>query len=83
MENLKLTFSDEGIRRLAELAFEVNERVENIGARRLHTLLERLLETLSFDADSKAGSEVTLDAASVNAALAELAQDQDLSQYIL
>ena len=83
VENLKLTFSDEGIRRLAELAFEVNERVENIGARRLHTLLERLLETLSFDADSKAGSEVTLDAASVNAALAELAQDQDLSQYIL
>ena len=83
VENLKLTFSDEGIRRLAELAFEVNERVENIGARRLHTLLERLLEALSFDADSKAGSEVTLDAASVNAALAELAQDQDLSQYIL
>ena len=83
VENLKLTFSDEGIRRLAELAFEVNERVENIGARRLHTLLERLLETLSFEADSKAGSEVALDAASVNAALAELAQDQDLSQYIL
>jgi ATP-dependent HslUV protease ATP-binding subunit HslU len=83
VENLKLTFSDEGIRRMAELAFEVNERVENIGARRLHTLLERLLETLSFEADSKAGSEVTLDAASVNAALAELAQDQDLSQYIL
>ena len=83
VENLKLTFSSEGIRRLAELAFEVNERVENIGARRLHTLLERLLEALSFDADSKAGSEVTLDAASVNAALSELAQDQDLSQYIL
>ena len=83
VENLKLTFSDEGIRRLAELAFEVNERVENIGARRLHTLLERLLEELSFDADSKAGSEVTIDAASVNAALAELSQDQDLSQYIL
>ena len=83
VENLKLTFSGEGIRRLAELAFEVNERVENIGARRLHTLLERLLEALSFDADSKAGSEVTIDAASVNAALAELAQDQDLSQYIL
>lgn len=83
VENLKLTFSSEGIRRLAELAFEVNERVENIGARRLHTLLERLLEALSFDADSKAGSEVTLDAASVNAALAELAKDQDLSQYIL
>ena len=83
VENLKLAFSDEGIRRLAELAFEVNERVENIGARRLHTLLERLLEELSFDADSKAGSEVTIDAASVNAALAELAQDQDLSQYIL
>ena len=83
VENLKLTFSSEGIRRLAELAFEVNERVENIGVRRLHTLLERLLEALSFDADSKAGSEVTLDAASVNAALSELAQDQDLSQYIL
>ena len=83
VENLKLTFADEGIRRLAELAFEVNERVENIGARRLHTLLERLLEELSFNADSKAGSEVTLDAASVDAALAELAQDQDLSQYIL
>ena len=83
VENLKLAFSGEGIRRLAELAFEVNERVENIGARRLHTLLERLLEELSFDADSKAGSEVTIDAASVNAALAELAQDQDLSQYIL
>ena len=83
VEKLDLSFAEDGIDRLAQLAFEVNERVENIGARRLHTLLERLLEDVSFAADERAGQTVSVDAAMVNEALGELAQDQDLSQYIL
>ncbi len=83
VEKLDLSFAEDGIDRLAQLAFEVNERVENIGARRLHTLLERLLEDVSFAADERAGQTISVDAAMVNEALGELAQDQDLSQYIL
>ncbi len=82
-EGLTIAFADDGIQRLAELAFQVNERTENIGARRLHTLLERLLEELSFDASEKVGQSVTIDAAYVDNCLNELAQDQDLSRYIL
>ena len=82
-EQLQLSFSDDGVRRLAEVAFQVNEQTENIGARRLHTVLERLLETLSFDAPDRAGQQLTVDRAYVDEHLGELVQDQDLARYIL
>ena len=82
-ESVELVFEPGGVRRIAEVAFEVNERNENIGARRLHTVMERLLESISFDAADKPGSAVTIDAAYVDANLAELVRDQDLSRYIL
>jgi len=67
---------------LAEVAFQANEQMENIGARRLHTVMERLLEQLSYDASDKSGA-VTIDAAYVDSQLSELIQDEDLSRYIL
>jgi ATP-dependent HslUV protease ATP-binding subunit HslU len=84
-ENLKVKFEDEGVRRIAELAFEVNEGTENIGARRLHTILERLLEEISFEAsDLGAKNEtIVIDKAFVDEHLSELAQDEDLSRFIL
>ena len=82
-EGVSLNFTDEGIARIAEVAYEVNERTENIGARRLHTLMERLLETVSFEASDKSGTSVTIDAAYVDDHLAELSKDEDLSRYIL
>ncbi|MEN8719684.1 MAG: ATP-dependent protease ATPase subunit HslU, partial [Oceanococcaceae bacterium] len=82
-EGLELRFADDGVRRLAELATQVNSETENIGARRLHTLLERLLEEVSFTAPDKGGDAVTVDAAMVEQRLAKLVGDQDLSQYIL
>jgi ATP-dependent HslUV protease ATP-binding subunit HslU len=82
-EEVSLRFEDEGVRRLAEVAYHVNENTENIGARRLHTVMERLLETVSFEASDKSGSEVVVDAAYVNDHLAELSKDEDLSRYIL
>ncbi len=82
-EDMTLTFSDDGIRRIAEIAWQVNERTENIGARRLHTVMERLLETLSFEATEKAGETVNIDASYVDEHLNELMQDEDLSRYIL
>jgi len=84
-ENLKVKFEDEGVRRIAELAFEVNEGTENIGARRLHTILERLLEEISFDASDLGAKEETIviDKAFVDQHLSELAQDEDLSRFIL
>ncbi len=81
-EGLALSFSADAVERLAEIAAHVNERQENIGARRLHTVLERLLETLSFEAPDKGGS-VAIDRAYVDAHLGELVQDPDLSRYIL
>ena len=83
IEGVELEFSDDGIKRLAELAFEVNENTENIGARRLHTLMERLLEDLSFSADQAKGAKVLVNQAYVEQNLQDLVQDQDLSQYIL
>ncbi len=71
------------MRRLAEVAFHVNENTENIGARRLHTVMERLLETISFEASDKSGATLTIDAAYVDDHLAELSKDEDLSRYIL
>ena len=82
-EGVTLEITPEGIRRLAQIAFEVNERTENIGARRLATVMERLLDEVSFDAPKLAGQSVTIDAATVDARLSELAKDEDLSRYVL
>ncbi len=82
-EGVKLEFTDDGIARIAEIAWQVNETVENIGARRLHTVLEKLLEQISFEAPDLAGQTVTIDAAYVDGHLADLAKDEDLSRYIL
>jgi len=82
-EGVTLEFSADGVRRLAEIAFAVNERTENIGARRLHTVLERLLDTISYEAPDQAGKRYNIDAAYVDGHLAALVQDQDLSRYIL
>ncbi len=82
-EGVELSFSSDGVRRLAEVAYQVNEQTENIGARRLHTVMERLLETVSFEAADKSGSVVTVDAAYVDDHLAALVKDEDLSRYIL
>jgi ATP-dependent HslUV protease ATP-binding subunit HslU len=82
-ESVTLQFTPEGITRLARIAFEVNERTENIGARRLATVMERLLDDVSFDAASMAGQTVEIDAAYVDARLSELSQNEDLSRYIL
>ncbi len=82
-EGVSLDFTDDGIDRLAEIAALVNERQENIGARRLHTVLERLLETLSFEAPDRNGHSVSIDRAYVDDHLGDLVQDPDLSRYIL
>jgi ATP-dependent HslUV protease ATP-binding subunit HslU len=82
-ENVDVKFVDGGVRRIAEIAFSVNEKTENIGARRLHTVMERLLETVSFDAAENGGSSVEIDAAYVDKHLGALAKDEDLSRYIL
>ncbi|HEY0747874.1 MAG TPA: ATP-dependent protease ATPase subunit HslU [Steroidobacteraceae bacterium] len=82
-EGVTLEFAESGVQRLAEVAFEVNERTENIGARRLHTVMERLLETVSFDAADRSGSHVLINREYVESNLGELAKDQDLSRYIL
>ncbi|MBC2768877.1 ATP-dependent protease ATPase subunit HslU [Pusillimonas minor] len=82
-EEVALEFTDEGVQRLAELAFDVNERTENIGARRLYTVMEKLLEDLSFEAPANSGKTVTIDAAFVNEKLQEAASKEDLARYVL
>jgi ATP-dependent HslUV protease ATP-binding subunit HslU len=82
-EGVKLEFTPDGLARIAEIAWQVNERVENIGARRLHTVLEKLLEEVSFEAPDLPGKTVVIDAAYVDSHLKDLAQDEDLSRYIL
>jgi ATP-dependent HslUV protease ATP-binding subunit HslU len=82
-EGVTLELTDSAIRRVAQIAFEVNERTENIGARRLATVMERLLEEISFDAPERGGSTVSLDAAQVDEKLAALAANEDLSRYVL
>jgi len=82
-EGLGVEFTSDGISRIAEVAWQVNERTENIGARRLHTVMERLLETLSFEATDRPGERVAIDAAYVDRYLAQLVEDEDLSRYIL
>ncbi len=83
IEGVQLKFTPDGIKRIAEVAWQVNERTENIGARRLHTVMERLLESISFDAADHAGETIEADAVYVDKYLAKLAQDEDLSRYIL
>jgi ATP-dependent HslUV protease ATP-binding subunit HslU len=82
-EEVSLEFTESGVQRLAEVAFHVNENTENIGARRLHTVMERLLETVSYEASDKSGASVTVDAGYVDEHLTELSKDEDLSRYIL
>ncbi|HEX9207611.1 MAG TPA: ATP-dependent protease ATPase subunit HslU [Steroidobacteraceae bacterium] len=82
-EGVTLRFDASGVRRIAEVAFDVNQRTENIGARRLHTVMERLLEAISFDASDRSGVELLIDHAYVDASLGELARDEDLARYIL
>lgn len=82
-EGLTLTFDETGVRRIAEVAWQVNERTENIGARRLYTVMERLLEVVSFEATDKAGEAVCVNAAYVQDHLGKLVDDEDLTRYIL
>ncbi len=82
-EGLQLTFADTGIRRIAEVAWQVNERTENIGARRLYTVMERLLEVVSFEATDKSGEVIHVDAEYVQLHLGKLVADEDLARYIL
>ena len=82
-ERIELSFAPDGIQRIAEVAFHVNERTENIGARRLHTVMERLLEVVSFEAADKGGESVVVDAAYVDEHLGKLVQNEDLTRYIL
>ena len=82
-EGVTLEFTKEGVQRIAETAWAVNERTENIGARRLHTLMEKLLEQVSFDSADKEGEKLIVDADYVDSQLQELAADEDLSRFIL
>ena len=82
-EGVKISFNEDAIDRLAEIAFLVNERQENIGARRLHTVLERLLDSLSYEAPDRDGETMAIDTAYVDKHLGELVKDPDLSRYIL
>ena len=82
-EDVALDFAPNGIRRMAEIAYSVNERTENIGARRLYTVIEKLLEDVSFAAGNHSGERVTIDAAYVDRALGEVSQSEDLSRYVL
>lgn len=82
-EGVEIEFTDDAISRIAESAFRVNEKTENIGARRLHTVLERLMDDLSFDASERSGDKVTIDAAYVDKALNDVVENEDLSRFIL
>jgi ATP-dependent HslUV protease ATP-binding subunit HslU len=82
-EDVHLEFTPEGVARIAQVAFQVNERTENIGARRLHTIMEKLLEDVSFDGGTRGALPVRIDAAYVDSRLGELSADENLSRYIL
>jgi ATP-dependent HslUV protease ATP-binding subunit HslU len=82
-EGVDVEFAADGVKRIAEMAFEVNERSENIGARRLHTVMERLLEEISFEAPDRSGQKLVIDADYVEHSLGDLVEDEDLSRYIL
>ena len=80
---MKLEFTRESLEEIAHFAFRVNEGTENIGARRLHTIMERVLDEISFDAPEKKGEQITIDAEYVRKMLTDIVKDQDLSRYIL
>jgi ATP-dependent HslUV protease ATP-binding subunit HslU len=82
-EGIELSFSEDAIKRLAEIAYSVNERTENIGARRLHTVMEKLLEEVSFNATKRSGESIVIDAVYVDTRLKELSQSEDLARYVL
>jgi ATP-dependent HslUV protease ATP-binding subunit HslU len=82
-EGVKINFLADGVKRIAEIAFHVNERVENIGARRLHTVMERLLEEVSYSASDMENKEIDISAEYVNNRLQHLVKDEDLTSYIL
>ena len=82
-EGVDLKFTEDGVRRIAEIAWQVNESTENIGARRLHTVLERLLDVISYEAPDRSGESFEIDAPYVDQHLEELAGNEDLSRYIL
>jgi ATP-dependent HslUV protease ATP-binding subunit HslU len=82
-EDLTLEFTDDAVAALADMAVEINRTVENLGARRLHTVMEKLLEDVSFTASDRGGQSVTVDAAMVHERVGELAKDADLSRFIL
>ena len=83
VEGVTVEFTEDGVKRIADMAFKVNEGTENIGARRLHTVMERLMEEISFSASDKSGESIKIDAAYVDGKLKDLAADEDLSRYIL
>ena len=82
-EEINLAFSEDAINEIAEMSATVNERTENIGARRLHTIIEKLLEEISFDAPEMTEKDITIDASYVQEKLKDIVQDEDLSRYIL
>ena len=82
-EGIELSFSEDAIKRLAEIAYSVNEKTENIGARRLHTVMEKLLEEISFNATKRSGESIVIDAVYVDARLKDLSQSEDLARYVL
>lgn len=82
-EGVHVDFAEDGIRKVAQIAHDVNESTENIGARRLHTVMERLLEKISFSAPDESGTSITIDQAYVDENIGELVKDEDLSRYIL
>ncbi|MDN3611093.1 HslU--HslV peptidase ATPase subunit, partial [Vibrio ostreicida] len=82
-EDVDVEFTEDGITQIAEAAWTVNETTENIGARRLHTVMERLMDEISFDATDKAGAKLTIDADYVTTRLGEFIEDEDLSRFIL
>jgi ATP-dependent HslUV protease ATP-binding subunit HslU len=82
-EGVSVKFTDDGIKAIANSAWQVNESTENIGARRLHTMMERLVEDLSFNADQRSGETINIDESYVNNTLSEVVKDEDLSRFIL
>ena len=83
IEDVKINFTEGAIKSLAAIAVDLNEKTENIGARRLHTVMERLLEDISFNASDRGGEAITIDKKYVAGTIGKLAKDKDLSQYIL
>ena len=83
VEDLKISFSDDAIEEIADLSAEINQGVENIGARRLHTVMEKLLEEISFSASERSGEEIVIDADYVKKQVSDLARNADVSKFIL